>query len=61
MTDQERRNLVRRGADRRSFAPCGDTTVERRSAVRRNYMDRRTDSFWHFSWLRACLSQQLAS
>jgi|GEM_PF-4744138 len=53
---EDRRHCERRMAN--DDLPLG---VERRKTERRTYFDRRNDNTWRFSWLRKCLSVQLAN
>ncbi len=64
----ERRKPDRRNTDLKSFhnqqSSGGDRSSvrqERRSEVRRYDVDRRSDMYWRFSWLRLCITQQLAA
>lgn len=60
MTNIPRQTTDRRARDRRSYESNGYDKAERRSGMRRAYVDRRGDPFWRFSWLRASISQQLS-
>lgn len=57
----DRKNVERRMPDRRRLFAEAYNGQERRTASRRDYLDRRSSDFWRFSWLRVTVSEQLAS
>ncbi len=56
-----RQNVDRRKPDRRIFTGEQFDGPDRRSVSRRDYLDRRSNEAWRFSWLRVTLTHQLAA